>query len=81
MDISTYIQHLDRNTAGILQIVKSCSSSQLTMKKDDKWSIIEILEYICVTDKVIYSIISRSSDNINQTNEIVGEENLIQILD
>jgi uncharacterized damage-inducible protein DinB len=74
MDLITYIESLEINSNNLLQQVKPCSISQLTFKKNESWSIMEILEHICITDRVVYSLVSRPSTNIHDSEQIIGLE-------
>lgn len=77
MDLSNYVKVLDNNSNDILQLAKSCSIAQLTFKQDNKWSILQILEHICIVDKICFSIISRPvSEKISETSEIYGSEKI-----
>jgi len=49
---------LEKNTNNLITTVKDYSIENLTSKNGAEWSILEILEHIYTTDKVIYSIVS-----------------------
>jgi hypothetical protein len=40
------------------------------------WSIVEILELICISEKAICIVVSRPSDDIHTEEEIIGSEKL-----
>ena len=75
-----YINDLDHNTEKLMEAVKDYSLEDLTAKNSDKWSVLEVLEHIYITDKVIYSIVSKPSDQESKTKEIVGKNKLESIL-
>lgn len=75
-----YINDLDHNTEKLIETVKDYSIEDLTAKNSDKWSILEVLEHIYITDKVIYSIVSKPSDKESKTKEIIGVNKLESIL-
>lgn len=80
MDNKEFIDRLNKTTNDILQTVKPCSPEQLHFKQEGRWNILEILEHICLTDKVIYTIISRPSIDTNPSTEIVGNDRMKKIL-
>lgn len=75
-----YINDLDHNTEKLIETFKDYSIEDLTAKNSDKWSILEVLEHIYITDKVIYSIVSKPSDKESKTKEIIGLNKLENIL-
>lgn len=75
-----YINDLEQNTNKLLVTVKDYPIEKLTKKNGSEWSILEILEHIYITDKVIYSIVSKPSENESKITEIVGRNKLETIL-
>lgn len=80
MTNKSFIIMLDKSTQDFLQIIKGCSSDCVLFKNDNQWNILEIIEHIYLTDKVIYIIISGASETRNSSLEIIGDENLKKIL-
>lgn len=80
IEMKKYINDIDHNTEKLIEIVKDCSIEDLNTKFNDKWSILEVLEHIYITDKVIYSIVSKPSDKESKTKEIIGLNKLEIIL-
>ena len=78
--MENYIKKLDKNTNNLLATIKDYSIEILTAKNGAEWSILEILEHIYITDKVIYSIVSKPSDKDSKTKEIIGQNKLENIL-
>ena len=78
--METYINDLEQNTNNLLETVKEYSIEKLTTKTGTKWSILEVLEHVYITDKVIYTIVSRPSDKVSKTQEIIGQNKLETIL-
>ncbi len=81
MDINSFIVRLDNTTKSILQLVKSLTSPQLAFKEDGKWNILEILEHICITDKIIMIVISRPSESTHTTEDIYGARKIKAMMD
>lgn len=71
MNEKDFITGLDGTTNDILTLVDKCNIEHLNYKQEKGWSILEILEHLYLTDKVIYTIISRPSETINSSTEIV----------
>lgn len=80
MNIKEFSDRLDQTSKNILEATKNCSPEQLAFKKDNSWSLLEILEHIYLTDKVIFTIISKPSAEFSTTCEIIGDNNLQVIL-
>ncbi|MCP9749263.1 DinB family protein [Lacihabitans sp. CS3-21] len=80
MTNKSFIVKLDKSTQDFLQILKGCSSDCVHFKNDNQWNILEIIEHIYLTDRVIYTIISGASETRNSSLEIIGDENLQKIL-
>lgn len=80
MDINDFIERLNSTTNTILQIAKSCSLEQLHFKQGNSWSILEILEHLYLTDRIIYTIISRPSSDMNSSAEIIGNDKIKRLI-
>jgi hypothetical protein len=80
MDNNNFITRIDETTNDILQIVNKCTIEQLNYKQGESWNILEIIEHLYLTDKVIYTIISRPSKTINSSTEIVGKEAIQKVM-
>jgi len=76
MDINKYCEILDSSSEKVLQLARSCSSKQLGFKPEGKWGILEILEHIWLTDKIIHYLISKPTDKVSQSSEIIGDTKL-----
>ena len=80
MEFNTYFQALDNNTDSTLQLAKSFPSALITVSTNDKWSILQILEHICMTEKLICGIVSKSSDKSAETNELLGNDKIKKLV-
>ena len=80
MKIEDFINRLDQTTNDILETTKNCSLEMLNFKRENSWSVLEILEHIYLTDKVIFTIISKPTTELSSTNEIIGNKNLKVIM-
>ncbi|HEY1038929.1 MAG TPA: DinB family protein [Bacteroidia bacterium] len=80
MNINHYITLLDQNTINTITVAKACSELQLNTKPDGKWSPLGVLEHICITDKLIYSMLSRPASSVSEQNEIIGNEKLKRLM-
>lgn len=75
-----YIHKLDQNTHKLLEKVKEYSIEKLKEKRESEWSILEILEHIYFTDKVVYSLVSKPSEKESDAKELFGQKKLATIL-
>ncbi|PKB43624.1 DinB family protein [Cellulophaga sp. RHA19] len=75
-----YIKRLEENTSALLKTVKGYSVDKLTVKQGEEWSVLEILEHIYITDKVICGIVLKPSDKESITKELFGQNKLENIL-
>lgn len=75
-----FIVKIDKSTQDFLEILKTCSSDCVHFKNDNQWNILEVIEHVFLTDRVIYTIISSVSEARNFSPEIIGDENLQKIL-
>jgi hypothetical protein len=75
-----YIKELEQNTNKLLETVKEYPIEKLTEKSGSEWSLLEILEHIYITDKVIYSIVSKPSEKESNAKELFGQNKLEIIL-
>ncbi len=80
MKMEEYIKDLEKNTNKVLETVKDYPLEKLTQKIDLEWSVLEVLEHIYMSDKLIYRIISKSSENESESKEIIGRNKLKTIL-
>ena len=80
MDIQTYFEELDENTTSIVQLVQSCPENQLHVKQGEAWSVMEILEHILLTERVVISLISRPSERLHTSEALFGKEKMFHLL-
>lgn len=74
MNITEYISTLDKNTGDIMQLLKEVPETELEKKTGDEWSILEILEHLLVTDKVVYGFLMAPSERQGASAEILGSK-------
>ena len=55
-----------------METVKEYPIEKLTEKSGSEWSLLEILEHIYITDKVIYNIVSKPSEKESNAKELFG---------
>ena len=90
MDIASYIENLDSNTEQILadpalkgdmaSARKSAIPEQPAFEPGDKWTVIEVLEHICKTERALISVLLRPSDNMAESEELYGQAELKKII-
>jgi hypothetical protein len=76
MDIANFIETLDNNTNETLRVANGCSMIELASKKDEGWTIIEVLEHIFKTESITLYFLSKPTDKIAGTAELLGEKKL-----
>ena len=76
MNKQEYFAALDNNTNTVLQLAKDCTTAQLHQCENGKWSVLQILEHIYLTDKIIIAIISRPTEKWHHNEEFIGNEKL-----
>lgn len=80
MEISEYINRLDKNTETVVSLAKSCTPDQLNKKPANDWSIAQVLEHICMTELSVCKRISKPSDKVNEAATIYGNQKMEKIL-
>lgn len=80
MELTTYFQSLDDNTNDTLQLAKGCPPALLTDNINNKWSVLQILEHICMTEKLICVLVTKPSDKTSESNELIGNDKLQKLV-
>ncbi len=86
MDVAKYSEKLDVSSEEAIQLARSCSADQLTFKPGGGgggggWGIFEVLEHICLTDRIIHRIVSKPTEKVSPSNEIIGDTKLKRIIE
>lgn len=76
----TLLLAIDRNTNAIITAIGALKPEQLLLKSKGKWSVIEQLEHIVLTDKVVSLLLTRTSDSVAENDTIFGQERLEKII-
>lgn len=76
MNIADYISILNSNTESVLQTVNNISAEQLSFSKDGRWSILQVLEHICITEYSVCRLLAKPSETISDADEIIGKEKM-----
>lgn len=80
MEITEYINRLDKNTEAAIALAKSCTPEQLNKKPEKGWSIAEVLEHICMTELSVCKRIGKPSEKTSEASTIYGNEKIEKIL-
>lgn len=80
MNIQNYIFELEKTQNELLNALGSSTLQQLTHKEKDKWNILEIIEHILITERTIVNIIIKPSNELSQSDEIIGKGKLYEVL-
>ncbi len=80
MNRDIYIQNLQNNASEILEVLDQCSSELLSKKVGEAWSILEILEHIFLTERLVYVMLLRPSSKQAEKEEVIGQEKLQKLI-
>jgi hypothetical protein len=80
MVIEDYLKRLDAHTHSTLRFVEGIPNDYLSIKFDNKWGILEILEHIYLTEKLVLFIVSRATENSSNEAELVGDKKLERVI-
>lgn len=71
---------IDSNTQLLLDTVRGLSEEQLQRRPAGKWSVLEQLEHIVLTDRVVDLLLMREPNSMAETDTIIGQERLEKII-
>lgn len=80
MNREGYIQNLQNNASEIFEVLDQCSSELLSKKEGAAWSIVEILEHIFLTERLVYVMLLRPSAKEAEQEEVIGQEKLQKLI-
>ena len=80
MEKELYIKKLRDNTEALKKSIVHLSSEDAMVKRGTSWSVLEILEHVYLSDKVIYKMIQEPSSELADVLEIMGTAKLEHIL-
>jgi hypothetical protein len=76
MTPDSYAKLLHANTDKVLSFASALSAQQLAYQPQNGWGILQILEHVYLTDRLVHWLVSRPSERLAETAEIVGAERL-----
>jgi hypothetical protein len=80
MEIAEYKLALDKNTHEIISLAEECSVKELNDQRENKWSILGILEHIIMTDRIVLSLLLKPSTTVSEKNDLLGFEKLNRLM-
>ena len=80
MDLLNFCVRLKESSQNLLDTIALIDPVKLTIRDADSWSVLEILEHIYLTDKIIFTLISTPTDHLWEGREIIGIENLEKLV-
>lgn len=81
MNLEHYALRLQQNTSDVLNYAKSVRQELLVMRPaPDKWSPLEILEHVYLTDKLVVFILNKQQPKVAETPELIGDEKLQKVI-
>jgi len=76
MDLNAYFAQLDEHTAATVNLARSLPADQLDVKPDGRWSLLEILEHIGLTERMVMTFLGRPSEQYSDKAENLGRDKL-----
>ncbi len=80
MDIQQYIQRLETNTAGLLSLIREIPEAHLHRAPAESWTVLQIAEHICKTDKLIGILLLNPTNDRKDPNELLGNDRLKRLV-
>lgn len=80
MSLIDFIVKLDSNTEAILSIIDPCTEQELLFKQGDAWNVIEIVDHLCITERLLLIRLQQASDDIHSEAYFFGESKISQIM-
>lgn len=72
-ELKTYLEDLEKNTEEQLALIRSLSEKEKAFRPLNGWSILEVLEHILTTERVVLMMLSRPSANSGSSLSAVGD--------
>ena len=76
MEVEAYLIELESSTREALSLARSCTEKQLAYRPEGKWSVLQILEHICLSDAIMIRVIGRPTTTVSEHAELVGDSKL-----
>jgi hypothetical protein len=76
MKTDEIILKLQLNTVEVLTFVKGIPSADFNKQTLGKWNILQILEHVYITEKLVGRLLSQPSSHTSKTPEILGDDKL-----
>jgi hypothetical protein len=71
---------IDRNSKQLVDLVNTLTPEQLLLRPEGKWSVLEQLEHIALTDKIVGLLLMRPHSSIAETETVMGQARLEKII-
>ena len=71
---------IDRNSKQLVDLVNTLTPEQLLLRPEGKWSVLEQLEHIVLTDKIVGLLLMRPHSSIAETETVMGQARLEKII-
>lgn len=80
MQINEYIDFLEKNESSVFHLLENIDSKDAEKKNGDSWSVLNILEHVLLTERLVLSILLKSSNSTSNQEEIFGREKLTRLI-
>jgi DinB superfamily len=80
MNLKNYFQQLHQSETETLDLISVCKGKNILHKPEGKWNVLEILEHILMTEKLVRHIVKNPTDVEAASDVVVGEAKLRHFL-
>lgn len=80
MNVDQYFLELDANTAEVLQVLREVKGHETPAPQGQAWRPLQVAEHILLTETLVRNLLTRPSDIIHDSTEIMGQEKMRRIL-
>lgn len=80
IDITTYRANLNSNLQQFVQFFSTVDEEAKYFKIDNEWSLIEILEHVLLTEKMVLKTLSKGSERFSNYLEVLGYDKLRKVM-
>ena len=80
MNILVFIQQLDVNSLHLIDLAKKAGPDRLLHKPAQGWSVLEVLEHVCLTERGIFAMLGRPGTQQHSEEELYGAQRIKQVM-
>lgn len=80
MDLDKFLEQLDKNSEATFKLVQDCTTVQLHYPPSSRWSIMQVLEHVCITEKLVGNLLLTPFETVAPGHTVLGEEKLRKLI-